>query len=129
MHRNELHVVFSPLLQELSRQGEQLKGIHDRCRTIDAHLVDSQRNLNKLNSIFGGIKNYFQPPKSTLPKSISQPQMSTAEKKKVTAAQNAAAAAVNTRPTNTKANTDTYFGKARSDMDDIERETEDGLSE
>ena len=38
-----------------------------------------------------------------------------------------ATAAVTTRPTDHKSNTDTYFGKARNEMDDMEKETEDGL--
>jgi hypothetical protein len=80
-----------------------------------------------LGSIFGGIKNYFHPPKSSFPKSISQPQISDAAKKKSTVAQQVTAMAVNTRPTNAKDDTDTYFGKSRSAMDDMERETEDGL--
>ncbi|CAF4496931.1 unnamed protein product, partial [Rotaria magnacalcarata] len=46
---------------------------------------------------------------------------------KTAAAQQAAATAINTRPTNPNNDTDTYFGKARSGMDDIERKTEDGL--
>jgi len=78
--------------------------------------------LNKLGSIFGGIKNYFHPPKSAFPKSASQPQISNVDKKKITATTAAA-----TRPTNLKDDTDTYFGKPRSAMDDLERETEDGL--
>ncbi len=78
--------------------------------------------MNKLCSIFGGIKNYFHPPKSAFPKSASQPQLSNADKKKITATTAAA-----TRPTNLKDDTDTYFGKPRSAMDDLERETEDGL--
>ncbi|UJR36350.1 hypothetical protein I4U23_029077 [Adineta vaga] len=112
---------------ELVQQREQLENIHERCRTIDANLVDAQRNLNKLGSVFGGIKNYFQPPKSTISKSTSQPQISNGEKKKIAATQNATAAAITTRPTNVKDDTDTYFGKSRSAMDDMERETEDGL--
>lgn len=38
-----------------------------------------------------------------------------------------ASAAVTTRPTDLKSNTDTYFGKPRHEMDDMEKETEDGL--
>ncbi|CAF4430809.1 unnamed protein product, partial [Adineta steineri] len=51
----------------------------------------------------------------------------TAAKKKPTPTLQAAATAADTRPTNTKNDTDTYFGKSRSTMDDMERETEDGL--
>ncbi|CAF3501275.1 unnamed protein product [Rotaria socialis] len=104
-----------------------VKNIEKRCDGIDANLVSAQQNINKLNSIFGGIKNYFHPPKSSMPKSASQPQLSNAAKKKTAVVQQAAATAINTRPTNLNNDTDTYFGKARSGMDDIERETEDGL--
>ncbi|CAM4756789.1 unnamed protein product [Rotaria magnacalcarata] len=112
---------------ELIEQREKLENIEKRCDSIDANLVSAQQNINKLNSIFGGIKNYFHPPKSTMPKSASQPQLSNTAEKKTAAAQQAAATAINTRPTNPNNDTDTYFGKARSGMDDIERDTEDGL--
>ncbi|CAF4742765.1 unnamed protein product, partial [Rotaria magnacalcarata] len=54
-----------------------------------------------------------------MPKSASQPQLSNTAEKKTAAAQQAAATAINTRPTNPNNDTDTYFGKARSGMDDI----------
>ncbi len=114
-------------LQELVEQREKLEDIEKRCDGIDANLINAQQNLNKLGSIFGGIKNYFHPPKSAFHKSTSQPQISNAAKKKTTETQQAAAVAVSTRPTNLKNDTDTYFGKPRSAMDDMERETEDGL--
>jgi hypothetical protein len=104
-----------------------MEDIERRCDAIDANLVSAQQNINKLGSIFGGIKNYFHPPKSAFHKSVSQPQISSSEKKKVAAAEKAAAQAITTRPTNPANDTDTYFGKPRSAMDDIERETEDGL--
>jgi len=108
--------------KELVEQREKLENIEKRCDGIDANLVSAQQNLNKLGSIFGGIKNYFHPPKTAFPKSASQPQLSNNAKTKT-----AAATSVATRPTNPKDDTDTYFGKPRSAMDDIERETEDGL--
>ena len=109
-------------------QREQLENIEKRCDGIDANLVNAQQNLNRLGSVFGGIKNYFNPPKTSFPKSVSQPQLSNAAKTKSAAVQQkAAAAAISTRPTNPKQDTDTYFGKPRSAMDDMERETEDGL--
>jgi hypothetical protein len=111
----------------LVEQREKLENIEQRCDAIDANLVNAQQNLNKLGSVFGGIKNYFQPPKSAFTKSASQPQLSDVNKKKTAATQQVAAKAVNTRPTNLNSDTDTYFGKQRSAMDDLERETEDGL--
>ncbi len=108
--------------QELVEQRERLENIEKRCDGIDANLVNAQQNLNKLGSIFGGIKNYFSPPKSTFHKSTSQPQISDANKKKPTPA-----ITTNSRPANPKDDTDTYFGKPRSQMDDMERETEEGL--
>lgn len=106
---------------------DQLENIEKRCDGIDANLVNAQQNLNRLGSVFGGIKNYFNPPKTSFPKSVSQPQLSNAAAKKSAAVQKTAAAAIVTRPTNLKQDTDTYFGKPRSAMDDMERETEDGL--
>lgn len=90
---------------------------------IDQNLVVAQGNINKLGSIFGGIRNYFSPPKSSFHKSASQPQISDANKKKPTPVQ----PSNNQRSTNSKDDTDTYFGKKRSEMDDIDRETEAGL--
>lgn len=104
-------------------QREKLENISKRCDGIDANLVTAQQNLNKLGSIFGGIKNYFQPPKSAFPKSASQPQISNSSKNKTTAA----AANSNNRATDLKLDSDTYFGKPRSAMDDMERETDEGL--
>ncbi|CAF2399897.1 unnamed protein product [Rotaria sp. Silwood2] len=124
---NESETVGVNTATELVEQREKLENIEKRCDGIDANLVNAQQNINKLNSIFGGIKNYFHPPKSSFPKSSSQPQLSNAAKKKTAAAQQTAATAITTRPTNPNHNTDTYFGKPRSAMDDLERETEDGL--
>jgi hypothetical protein len=114
--------MFFLFLQQLVEQREKLENIEKRCDTIDANLISAQQNLNRLGSVFGGIKNYFQPPKSSFTKSASQPQLSDVNKKKTAAAQ-----AVITRPTDLKNNTDTYFGKPRNAMDDMERETEEGL--
>lgn len=90
---------------------------------IDGNLVVAQQNINKLGSIFGGIRNYFSPPKSAFHKSASQPQISDANKKKTTTPATATA----NRATNARDDTDTYFGKKRSEMNDMERETEEGL--
>jgi len=124
---NESEVVGTNTAAELVEQREKLENISQRCDGIDANLVSAQQNLNKLGSIFGGIKNYFQPPKSSFTKSASQPHLSDAAKKKAAAAQEAAASAVTTRTANPKDNADTYFGKSRDQMDDMERETEEGL--
>jgi len=121
---NESEVIGGNTAAELAEQREKLENMEKRCDGIDANLVSAQQNLNKLGSIFGGIKNYFHPPKTAFPKSVSQPQLSNAGKKKPAVT---TAAAVVSRPTNPKDDTDTYFGKPRSAMDDMERETEDGL--
>ena len=108
-------------------QREQLENIEKRCDGIDANLVNAQQNLNRLGSVFGGIKNYFSPPKTAFPKSVSQPQLSNNAAKKKAAAAQETAAAMSARSTNPKQDTDTYFGKPHSAMDDMERETEKGL--
>ncbi len=64
----------------------------------------------------------MRPPKRRLRKSVSQPQLSNAVKNKT-----AATTAVTIRSTNPKDNTDTYLGKPRGAMDDIELEIEDGI--
>lgn len=100
-----------------------MQNIEKRLDNIDGNLVVAQQNINKLGSIFGGIRNYFSPPKSAFHKSASQPQISDANKKKAATS----ATTTTNRATNARDDTDTYFGKRRGDMDDVERETEDGL--
>ncbi|CAF3376399.1 unnamed protein product [Rotaria sp. Silwood1] len=119
---HQCETVGTGIAVELDEQEEKLTNIERRCDGIDANLVHVQRNLNKLKSPFGGLKNIFHPLKSSFPKSASQPELSNSAKKKT-----ATVIAKTTRPTNLNHDTDTYFGKPRSTMDDIERETEDRL--
>jgi len=125
---NESETVGASTAAELYEQREKLENIEKRCDSINENLKDAQRNLNKLGSIFGGVKNYFNPPKSSFPKSSSQPQIAT-DKKKTGSYQAAAAAATTTQLKSNRDDTDTYtyLGKSRREMDDLERETEDGL--
>jgi len=125
---NESETVGASTAAELYEQREKLENIEKRCDSINENLKDAQRNLNKLGSIFGGVKNYFNPPKSSFPKSSSQSQIAT-DKKKTASYQAAAAAATTTQLKSNRDDTDTYtyLGKSRREMDDLERETEDGL--
>ncbi|CAF2399893.1 unnamed protein product [Rotaria sp. Silwood2] len=111
----------------LLEQRENLENSEKSCHYIDVNLVNAQKLINKLSSLFGGIKNYFYPPKSSFPKPISRPQLTNVAKKKISTPQQTTAIAITIRPTNINSDTDTYFGKPRSAMDDLERETEDGL--
>ena len=46
--------------QELNRQKEQLKSTEQRLDDINATLKTSERHLQGVKSVFGGIMNYFQ---------------------------------------------------------------------
>jgi len=46
--------------EELVRQGEQLENIEQKTEKINADTRVSQRHLNGIKSIFGGIKNWWQ---------------------------------------------------------------------
>ncbi|CAF0931582.1 unnamed protein product, partial [Didymodactylos carnosus] len=61
---------------ELATQREKLEKIDNNLDTIDNTLIGTQQRINRLQSVFGGIKNYFYGPKTAfLPKSNSQPNM------------------------------------------------------
>ena len=45
--------------EELTRQKEQLKATEQRLDDINSTLRNSERHLNGIKSIFGGIRNYF----------------------------------------------------------------------
>ncbi len=45
--------------EELARQKEQLKATEQRLDDINSTLRNSERHLNGIKSIFGGIRNYF----------------------------------------------------------------------
>jgi len=54
------HSVGVATAEELVRQGEQLDNIEEKTEKINADTRVSQRNLNGIKSIFGGIKNWWQ---------------------------------------------------------------------
>ena len=61
------HSLYFFPFQELLRQGEQLKRTEQKLDTINADLSVSQKHINSIKSVFGGVKNYFsrkpqQPP-------------------------------------------------------------------
>ena len=45
--------------QELLRQGEQLRRTEQKLDKINADLTVSQKHINSIKSVFGGLKNYF----------------------------------------------------------------------
>ena len=45
--------------EELVRQGEQLNNVERKVDDIDGDLKTSQKHLNNIKSIFGGIKNWW----------------------------------------------------------------------
>ena len=53
------HILCIHALQALVRQGEQLRKVDTQLDDINASTVQTQRNLNNIKSVFGGIKNYF----------------------------------------------------------------------
>ena len=54
---NEAKEVGVKTSEELVRQGEKLKAIDENLDKIDNDLTQTQKNLNKLKSVFGGLKN------------------------------------------------------------------------
>jgi synaptosomal-associated protein 29 len=54
------HSVGIATAEELARQGEQLDNIEEKTEKINADTRVSQRHLNGIKSIFGGIKNWWQ---------------------------------------------------------------------
>lgn len=51
---------------ELDRQGEQLNRVDRRLDDIDANLVQSNKHLRQVKSVFGGIVNWFSSDKPIL---------------------------------------------------------------
>jgi len=110
---------------ELVAQREQLNKIANNCDSIDNNLIDAQQNINKLKSIFGGVKNYFQRPTSSfLTKSASQPQFNNTHN---SSSPKPSGKNISGQQIVKRDETDTYFGKPRSQMDDLEREADDTL--
>ena len=44
----------------LDEQGEKLRKVDRNLDDINAATVQTQRNLNNIKSVFGGIRNYFR---------------------------------------------------------------------
>ncbi|KAL3858025.1 hypothetical protein ACJMK2_012641 [Sinanodonta woodiana] len=60
--------------EELLRQGEQLDNIENKTRSINQSLTTSQKHLNSVKSIFGGIKNWWQGDKEKNSLPASKPE-------------------------------------------------------
>jgi synaptosomal-associated protein 29 len=56
---NETHEVGVNTARELVRQGEQLNSLDERLDNVNSTLTATQKNLNQIKSIFGGIANKF----------------------------------------------------------------------
>lgn len=55
-------------VEELSRQGEKLDNVEGKLDGMNSTLTQTQRNLNNIKSIFGGIKNWWGGGKPADPK-------------------------------------------------------------
>ncbi|GFQ96511.1 synaptosomal-associated protein 29 [Trichonephila clavata] len=69
--------------EELVKQREQLENIEENLDFINSTMRTSQKHINSLKSIFGGIKNYFskggqQDPTVSIPVDVSERKHSTA---------------------------------------------------
>ena len=70
----ETQDVGTKTAEELVRQGEKLNGIEENLGNINANLTATQRNLNQIKSVFGGLKNRilsFKYKKSASKESVS----------------------------------------------------------
>ncbi len=56
---NEAQETGAKTAQELVRQGEQLNNVNEKLDDINATLTHTQKNINQIKSIFGGLKNRF----------------------------------------------------------------------
>lgn len=56
---NEAKETGSKTAEELVRQGEQLNNIDEKLDDVDQTLTATQKNINQVKSIFGGLKNRF----------------------------------------------------------------------
>ena len=50
---------YNLILKELVRQGEKLSNIDQKLDEVDQTLTLTQKNINQIKSVFGGIKNRF----------------------------------------------------------------------
>jgi hypothetical protein len=55
----ETQEVGAKTAEELVRQGEKLQAIEENLDNVNNKLTDTQKNLNKIKSVFGGLKNRF----------------------------------------------------------------------
>ena len=62
------------LFKELNLQGEKLRGIETKIDEINDNLTATQKNINQIKSVFGGIKNKFLNWSSSSSKSTSKPE-------------------------------------------------------
>ncbi len=58
---NEAQETGAKTAQELVRQGEQLNNINEKLDDVNSTLTHTQKNINQIKSIFGGLKNRFMP--------------------------------------------------------------------
>ncbi|OWF46561.1 synaptosomal-associated protein 29-like [Mizuhopecten yessoensis] len=65
--------------EELTRQGEQLNNIEGKVTDIDKNMTTTQKHLNSIKSVFGGIKNWW----STKKEDPSRPEDETSTRLKV----------------------------------------------
>ncbi|KAK6476307.1 synaptosomal-associated protein 29-like [Huso huso] len=63
----ESEKVGSETAEELIRQGEALKRTERMVDNMDQDLKTSQRHINSIKSVFGGLVNYFKPKPETKP--------------------------------------------------------------
>lgn len=56
---NETHEVGVKTADELVRQGEKLNNVNERLDEVNNTLTTTQKNLNQIKSVFGGLKNKF----------------------------------------------------------------------
>ncbi len=56
---NEASDVGTKTAEELVRQGEQLNNIEQRMDDVNQTLTSTQKNLNMIKSVFGGVRNKF----------------------------------------------------------------------
>ncbi|CAF2959777.1 unnamed protein product [Rotaria sp. Silwood2] len=111
---------------ELVEQRQKLQDIEKCCDGINATLGSAQKDINKLKSPLGVMKNYLRSP-TIFRKSTSRPQSSDVAKTKTAPAKPTAATPMTLQPTNINNDVGTYLGKPRSAMDELDRETEDDL--
>ena len=84
---NEANEIGVKTAEELIRQGEKLDNINERLDDVDNTLYHTQKNLNQIKSIFGGLKNKFFKPKA--PEPVPAPKASNDGKKDMKTSQSA----------------------------------------